>query len=222
MRIIFQIFLFVLPWFLRRRILNRVYHWEIATSARISRFSFLQARKVILEDNAIIESFVFVRKIDKLKIFKGGGIAKGTLVVGYSTSGNRHFQHVENRKCELFIGENARVVRHRIDCTAGVYVEAYTTLAGVGSQFFTHSIDIYNNRQDAKPIHIGKYCMIGSRCIFLPGATIPDYSVVGAGSVVTKKYYDTGMLYAGVPARPIKKIDIDTTPYFHRCKSDVD
>ena len=51
---------------------------------------------------------------------------------------------------------------------------------------------------------------------------MPDYSILGAGSVLTKAYSETGMLYAGNPAKAIKKIDIDTTLYFHREKHVVD
>ena len=36
------------------------------------------------------------------------------------------------------------------------------------------------------PIHIGKNCWLGAGVIVLPGITIGDNSVIGAGSVVTK------------------------------------
>ncbi len=53
------------------------------------------------------------------------------------------------------------------------------------------------------PIVIGKNCFIGCRTVILPGVTIGDYSVVAAGSVVTKDV-PSGVLVAGVPAE-IKK-----------------
>ena len=36
------------------------------------------------------------------------------------------------------------------------------------------------------PVHIGKNCWIGAGAIIVPGITIGDHSVIGAGSVVTK------------------------------------
>lgn len=34
--------------------------------------------------------------------------------------------------------------------------------------------------------NIGKYCQIGARSIVMPGITIGDHSVIGAGTIVTK------------------------------------
>jgi galactoside O-acetyltransferase len=37
-----------------------------------------------------------------------------------------------------------------------------------------------------KPIHIGKNCWLGAGVLVMPGVTIGDNTVIGAGSVVTK------------------------------------
>ena len=55
-----------------------------------------------------------------------------------------------------------------------------------------------------KPIHIGKRVWIGSGAIVLPGVTIGDNSVIGAGSVVTKDV-PADCVYGGNPAKFIKK-----------------
>ena len=71
-----------------------------------------------------------------------------------------------------------------------------------------HNVDPYN-RADLypKPIHIGKRVWVGSGSIVLPGITIGDNSIVGAGSVVTKDI-PPNTIYAGNPAKFIKNIDI--------------
>ncbi len=56
-------------------------------------------------------------------------------------------------------------------------------------------------------IHIGSDIWIGARVTILSGVKIEDRVVVGAGSVVTKNLI-SGYLYAGVPAKSIKKIDL--------------
>ena len=50
---------------------------------------------------------------------------------------------------------------------------------------------------------IGKGVLIGSGSVILPGVTIGDYAVIGAGAVVTKNVH-AGVMLVGNPARPIK------------------
>jgi len=51
---------------------------------------------------------------------------------------------------------------------------------------------------------IGKNCFIGGRSIIMPGITIGDGSIVGAGSVVTKDV-PAGCAVGGNPAKIIKE-----------------
>lgn len=56
------------------------------------------------------------------------------------------------------------------------------------------------------PIRLKRNCWIGADVTILPGVTIGENSVVGAGSVVTKDVPDN-CVYAGNPARFIKEIE---------------
>jgi len=58
----------------------------------------------------------------------------------------------------------------------------------------------------AKPIRIGNGCWIGARAIFLPGISVGDACIIGAGAVVTHDCEPNGV-YAGVPARRIRRLD---------------
>lgn len=57
----------------------------------------------------------------------------------------------------------------------------------------------------SEPVLLKKGCWLGANVIVLPGVTIGENSVVGAGSLVTKSI-PAGVLAAGNPARVIRSI----------------
>ena len=61
----------------------------------------------------------------------------------------------------------------------------------------------------AKPVRIGNDVWIGGHVTILPGVTIGDNVVIGAGAVVTKDI-PANSLAMGVPARVVKEIPDDT------------
>jgi acetyltransferase-like isoleucine patch superfamily enzyme len=56
------------------------------------------------------------------------------------------------------------------------------------------------------PTRIGSNCWFGVNCVINTGVTIGDRCVIGANSVVTKDV-PSGTIAAGVPAKPLRKID---------------
>ena len=72
------------------------------------------------------------------------------------------------------------------------------------------------------PVHIGKNCWIGAGAIILPGVTIGDQVVVGAGSVVTKDL-PSNVVAVGNPCRVVREInEHDRVYYFKNRKIDWD
>ena len=57
-----------------------------------------------------------------------------------------------------------------------------------------------------KKVYIGKGVWIGASVVILPGVTIGDHAVIGAGSVVTKDV-PANSVFAGNPAKFIRSID---------------
>ena len=83
-------------------------------------------------------------------------------------------------------------------------------MVGPNVQFYTanHPLEAKRRSQGyeiAKAISIGKHVWIGGGAIILPGITVGDEAVIGAGSVVTKDVR-AKTLVAGNPARIIKEL----------------
>lgn len=67
------------------------------------------------------------------------------------------------------------------------------------------------------PIHIGNRVWIGAGAIVLPGVTIGDNSVIGAGSVVTKDI-PSGVVAVGNPCKVLRPINEYDYEYYHKGK----
>lgn len=65
------------------------------------------------------------------------------------------------------------------------------------------------------PVHIGKNVWIGACAVILPGVTIGDNSVIGAGSVVTKDIPPL-VLAVGNPCRVLRPISEHDKEYFYK------
>ncbi len=67
------------------------------------------------------------------------------------------------------------------------------------------------------PIHIGRNCWLGAGTIVLPGVTIGDNSVIGAGSVVTKDI-PANVVAVGNPCKVLREINDRDKEYYYRDK----
>jgi acetyltransferase-like isoleucine patch superfamily enzyme len=82
------------------------------------------------------------------------------------------------------------------DCMIGIHVMI------LDSDF--HGITNRDDVPESKPVRIGERVWLGNRCIILPGVSIGDDSVVGAGSVVTSSV-PARTVVAGNPARVVRE-----------------
>lgn len=76
----------------------------------------------------------------------------------------------------------------------------------VGIMTENHDLKDPNKRAGGKDVIIGNKCWIGYNAVILPGVTLGDHTVVGAGAIVTKSFPDGYCVIAGNPAKIIKKI----------------
>lgn len=119
----------------------------------------------------------------------------------------------------LRIGQHGAVTsRHYLDCSGGISIGEFSTIAGVRSTFITHGIDPATNRQTSAPISIGPFNLVGSNVKFVPGAQTAPRVQIAMGAVVVGEL-GTGMLHGGVPAKPIRPV---SGAYFERERGYVD
>lgn len=65
------------------------------------------------------------------------------------------------------------------------------------------------------PVRIGNNCWIGACAVILPGVTVGDNTVIGAGSVVTKDIPE-GCVAVGNPARVLRKVGERDREYYFK------
>ena len=65
------------------------------------------------------------------------------------------------------------------------------------------------------PVHIGKNCWLGAGVIVLPGVTIGDNTVIGAGSVVTKDI-PSNVVAVGNPCKVLRPISEHDKEYYYK------
>ncbi|MBR3788676.1 MAG: sugar O-acetyltransferase [Clostridia bacterium] len=66
------------------------------------------------------------------------------------------------------------------------------------------------------PVHIGKNCWLGAGVIVLPGVTIGDNTVIGAGSVVTKDI-PANVVAVGNPCKVLREISEHDKEFYNDC-----
>ena len=92
--------------------------------------------------------------------------------------------------CKVTIGDNCLIAPQ-----AGIYTACHP----LEREVRTGGLEL------GKPITIGNDCWIGGRAVILPGVTLGDNVVVGAGAVVTKSF-PSNVVIAGNPAKIIKHL----------------
>ena len=210
----------LLPWTLRRALLEKQFGYSIHPTSRIG-FAWIFPRQLVMEEGSRIGHLNVCKNIDLFHLGAHAVVGQLNWITGFPSGPSRHFAHQPDRQPELILERHAGISsRHLIDCTARVRIGAFATVAGFRSQLLTHSIDLTAGRQTAEPIDIGEYCFTGTNSVMLGGSALPHHSVLGAQSLLNKKWEEPYRLYAGVPAKPIKELPPEME-YFRRTEGFV-
>ena len=211
----------LLPWPLRRRLLEALYGFQIHPTARIG-LAFVRPRRLVMEEGTVIGHLTVVIHLDLVHLHAHSRIGRGNWITGMPPGHPRHFTHEPDRRPELILGEHSAVTnRHLLDCTSRITIGRFCTFAGFQSQILTHSPDFAASRQSSAPVVIGDYTFVGTNCVILGGAELPAYSILAAKSLLARRYTEPYALYGGVPARFIKSLPADYG-YFTRTIGVID
>ena len=181
------------------------------------RFLFsLVISKICFPTARIIRYPFYIRNEGKLNIGKGFSANVGLII------------DVFGKDTNLIIEQNV-MANYRLHIGSANYVKiGSNTLFGSDCSVIDHSHGGYNGKFQSdpsippvkrelitSPIIIGKNCWFGDRVSIMPGVTIGDGVVVGAGSIVTKDI-QSNSLAVGVPAKIIKKFSNEKKKWEHK------
>lgn len=100
-----------------------------------------------------------------------------------------------------------------------IYVGDYTMFGpNVVIATAGHPVDPELRRQGLQynlPVRIGNNCWLGAGVIVMPGVTIGDDTVIGAGSVVTRDI-PSGVVAVGNPCRVLREVGERDKIYYYR------
>jgi acetyltransferase-like isoleucine patch superfamily enzyme len=203
------------PWRLKRLLLISFFKYDLSELSFIG-FSWIFPDSLKMERNTSIGHFNVAINLQIIHMREFSSIGRNNWITGHPIKNQSFFLHQLDREGMLTLGRHTAITKHHyIDCTNKIEFGDFSTLAGCNSQLFTHSINLEKNIQDSNPIIIGDYCMIGTNVVILGGAILPNFSVLGAKSLLNKKWEIGWTLYGGVPAKPISEIN-KSYKYFSR------
>lgn len=175
-----------------RQFLAGIYYSGLANNqskiAQQFRSRFFKTECVI-DTGVIISNPGNFRAGERCALFHGTYIlnTQGTFTLGNDSHlGAMCFVNVGNGK--LTVGNNVAIGPHT---SIIVYSNHFRSGTKITEEHIQEDINIGNN------------VFIGANCVILPGTTIEDDTVVGAGSVIKGRLAGSAV-YAGVPCRKIR------------------
>jgi len=106
----------------------------------------------------------------------------------------------------VFVGRNTYLGAWKpISIESDTLIGAYCYIISGNHRFEQRDLPVRVQGFEGEPIMIGRNAWLGSHVVVLPGVTIGDNAVVGAGSVVTSSI-SAAEIWAGVPARRIRSV----------------
>jgi acetyltransferase-like isoleucine patch superfamily enzyme len=95
-----------------------------------------------------------------------------------------------------------------IQAINGIEIGDFTNLApGVGLISANHDPLDNTKHLPGRPLRLGAHCWVGINAVILPEVELGDYTIVGAGAVVTRSFPEGSCVIAGNPARKLRDLE---------------
>lgn len=191
-----------------------LFGFEVDRDARVG-FSLVWVNSLTLEEKSRIGHFNIIR-CREFRLSKSAYIGMLNIVLGpfdltlgaRSSIGTSNTvsraRHLVGSNAVLTLGVLSKITsNHKIDCFDSISFGDFTTLAGSGSQLWTHSFkhdrEGPGRNESSAEIIIGNNVYIGSGSILTAGITIGSSIGIGPGSVVTKSLFKSGQYLQAPP-----------------------
>jgi len=167
-----------------------------------------------------------IKAKNKIKIGRGVTIGRNCYIDAISKSGIILGDHVsigknttiecsgtlQNLGVGLIVGNFVGMGTHGFfGCAGGVEIGAdtifgnFVSLHSENHNFSNIDVPIRLQGINRMGIKIGNNCWIGAKVTILDGAIIENGCIIAAGALITKGIYKANSIYAGVPAKLLRK-----------------
>lgn len=196
--------------------INKIISLGIIGLARLIRDLVITA--LLFKNARIVRWPFYIRKEGEIRI--GKGFSSGPRLTLETRKKNSKILIADNcvANSDLHIGAIERVeIGKNVLIASGVFISDHSHGIYSGEQQDTPNTPPNSRKLFSKPVKIGDNCWIGEKVSILPGVTLGDGVIVGAGSIVNKSFGNETII-AGNPARIIKKFDHQSNTWTQKAK----
>lgn len=136
---------------------------------------------------------------------------RGAITIGQNTRIGRNTRVSAGYEGQIRIGSNIHIddgtfIMAQQDIQIGdhTWIAAYCFITDFNHEFEKKNLKVSDQGYVRRPVKIGRDVWIGTHSVVLPGVTVGDGAVIGAGSIVTKDIPPYTVV-AGNPAKIIKQ-----------------
>jgi len=218
MRIMISLFIMIIPISrLKVFLYNKLLKYDIHKTCKIG-LSYIGVSFLRMEQYSSIGNFnilkgkCYIEMSRNSRISKLNKINSTNMKIGHATviCNKNIFFHDVNLAADIEaifqIGANSVITNnHYFDVCDSITIGNSCTIAGMNSEFWTHSFNLSKDRIQGE-IQIGDSVYIGSSIKMSYGVRVANNTIIGMGSIITSSLLEENYVWAGNPVKKIRGI----------------